>query len=224
MWEGGLEPFGRDWNGGQEKGMFLRFPGQWVDEAWDREEFGEALFYNLFRWYDTGIGRYTRPDPLGSSGEPHPFLYAQSNPAQRMDPLGLACTKAGRAAAYVCCDGKGGFKICVASELPHGQSACLKEHEEDHRTWLGDPTNKCNDQCRNPNGTPRAEGECDFQMTMSQYRTMECRGYRLEYRCLGRPAGYSGPGLAARATRRAAIRNLAEKDPFKCNTTDWDRP
>jgi YD repeat-containing protein len=35
VWQGGFEPFGADWNGAQEAGVFLRFPGQWEDRAWE---------------------------------------------------------------------------------------------------------------------------------------------------------------------------------------------
>ena len=33
VWQGGFEPFGADWNGAKAAGVFLRFPGQWVELA-----------------------------------------------------------------------------------------------------------------------------------------------------------------------------------------------
>jgi len=40
------------------------------------------------RWYQPGMGSYTRPDPLGLSGDVHPYLYAQANPLALIDPFG----------------------------------------------------------------------------------------------------------------------------------------
>ncbi len=45
--------------------------------------------HNVYRWYTPGTGSYTRPDPLGQSGDPHPFAYASSRPTVLIDPLGL---------------------------------------------------------------------------------------------------------------------------------------
>jgi RHS repeat-associated protein len=50
--------------------------------------------YNVFRWYETQTGRYTRPDPMGLAvieGATHlwPYAYADSNPISASDPLGL---------------------------------------------------------------------------------------------------------------------------------------
>ena len=53
------------------------------------------LTYNVHRWYESGTGRYTRPDPLGlqvdSRLEPptHPFAYVGSRPTRYKDRLGL---------------------------------------------------------------------------------------------------------------------------------------
>jgi len=223
VWQGGFEPFGEDWNDAQEAGIFLRFPGQWQDQAWENPHLQSGLYYNVHRWYEPAIDRYSTPDPLGVDGEPNAYLYARANPLQLTDAFGLSCTKVGRAAAYACCDGKGGFKVCKASELPYGQLTCLLEHEGDHDTWLSDPTNNCSDQCKNPDGTPKAEGECEWKMKPSQWQAMECQGHRLEYRCLKKPAGYSGDGLTTRNTRAQGLRNYAERR-YQCDTRDWDNP
>ena len=95
IWEGGFEPFGRDWqtgtpNGAQGGGVFLRFPGQWFDETWEGTAFA-ATVYNTYRWYQSATARYTRPDPLGwESGDPNVYLYAAGSPIVFSDSLGLA--------------------------------------------------------------------------------------------------------------------------------------
>ena len=89
IWQGGFEPFGRDYSGAQEAGVFLRLPGQWHDETWGVGEPDEDLYYNVHRWYDSGTARYTRQDPLGQQGGPHPYAYAASSPLALQDPLGL---------------------------------------------------------------------------------------------------------------------------------------
>jgi RHS repeat-associated protein len=93
-WSGGFEPFGRDWQegtlGSAERGeVFLRLPGQWVDEAWEEASSGVKLHYNLFRWLEPGLGRYTRQDPLRRTHERFLYGYAAQNPLRGADPLGL---------------------------------------------------------------------------------------------------------------------------------------
>jgi RHS repeat-associated protein len=89
VWSGGFEPFGEDYAGAGAAGVFLRFPGQWVDGVWEEASLGARVFYNLHRWYETGTGRYTRPDPLGRRGDPNPYAYGRSNPLAGKDPFGL---------------------------------------------------------------------------------------------------------------------------------------
>jgi RHS repeat-associated protein len=63
-WQGGFEPFGENWNGASAAGVFLRFPGQWVDQAWESSRLESGLYYNLNRYYQPETGRYTNPDPI----------------------------------------------------------------------------------------------------------------------------------------------------------------
>ena len=102
LWSGGFEPFGRDWNGAQTAGEFLRFPGQWDDAAWEGGA-GSGLYYNVHRWYSPALGRYTQPDPLQIAETsrvffyPRPlsnqrfslFSYVDAAPLSFADPLGL---------------------------------------------------------------------------------------------------------------------------------------
>lgn len=88
LWQGGFEPFGADWNGAGGAGVFLRFPGQWEEGVWNRSP-DSKLAYNLFRWHDTSVGRYIKPDPLQSSQSLDTFAYAQNNPIVKFDRFGL---------------------------------------------------------------------------------------------------------------------------------------
>jgi RHS repeat-associated protein len=103
LWSGGLEPFGKDWNGAQAAGQFLRFPGQWEDGAWAGVEGG--VHYNANRWYQSQNGHYTTPDPFRNlpraSRMPHfsllpgfEYAYAADNPLRYVDPLGLTISDA----------------------------------------------------------------------------------------------------------------------------------
>ncbi|MEM7356281.1 MAG: RHS repeat-associated core domain-containing protein, partial [Acidobacteriota bacterium] len=91
VWEGGFEPFGDDYAGASEAGVFLRFPGQWDDAAWAESGVGAEVINNLHRWYGTGTGRYTRVDPAAtvSTSETSIFAYVSGNPILFFDPLGL---------------------------------------------------------------------------------------------------------------------------------------
>lgn len=89
VWAGGFTPFGGDWNGAAGAGVFLRFPGQWVDGTWGG--FGDfGLYYNVHRWYESKTGRYNRPDPYPPLGIGNLYQYAISNPALYIDSDGKA--------------------------------------------------------------------------------------------------------------------------------------
>jgi RHS repeat-associated protein len=101
LWQGGFEPFGADWSGAGAAGVFLRFPGQWEDGAWAGNTLQSGLYQNVFRWYQSTTGRYTRPDPFSpekgaavatpsaSHYTINPLIYAAANPLNLTDPLGL---------------------------------------------------------------------------------------------------------------------------------------
>ncbi|WP_167369241.1 RHS repeat-associated core domain-containing protein [Pseudovibrio denitrificans] len=58
-----------------------RFPGQWY-------QLESGLHYNWHRHYDSTLGRYTQPDPLGLVDGPNRYAYARNSPAMYTDPRG----------------------------------------------------------------------------------------------------------------------------------------
>jgi RHS repeat-associated protein len=81
-------------------GLFLRFPGQWDDPSFHSHGLRSGLYYNVYRWYQPAMGRYTHPDPLGLQGgtihSPNLlYEYASGNPLRQFDPLGLAVVTSG---------------------------------------------------------------------------------------------------------------------------------
>ena len=62
----------------------FRFPGQYYDQE-------TGLHYNYFRYYDPGIGRYLRVDPIGPNAVYTPYIYTEDNPVIKMDFVGLLC-------------------------------------------------------------------------------------------------------------------------------------
>jgi RHS repeat-associated protein len=81
-----------------------------VDETWEEGSLGAGLHHNVFRWYETGTGRYTRPDPVIPELMPvtldpwrameqafeHDYAYVGSNPTSYVDPRGLWRGKPGQ--------------------------------------------------------------------------------------------------------------------------------
>jgi RHS repeat-associated protein len=93
IWQGGFTPFGAPYQL-MDPGFFLRLPGQWADSSWGG--YGAELYYNLHRWYDAGIGRYTQVDPLGLAEDVSLYRYAGSRPTYFVDITGLS--------VRVCCN------------------------------------------------------------------------------------------------------------------------
>lgn len=59
----------------------LRYPGQYHDAE-------TGLDYNLRRYYDSSLGRYTTEDPIGIEGGLNLYIYAEASPTYFIDPYG----------------------------------------------------------------------------------------------------------------------------------------
>ncbi|MGW0412240.1 RHS repeat-associated core domain-containing protein [Streptomyces collinus] len=74
-----------------------RFAGNYQDPT--------GLYHLKARYYDANVGRFTQSDPSGQ--EENPYLYAEGDPVNRIDPNGLLSLDVGGEACYWVCIGAG---------------------------------------------------------------------------------------------------------------------
>jgi len=84
------------------------------------------LYYNRYRDYDPITGRYIQADPIGLEGGSNPYVYAEANPLNVVDPEGLNPAAVARAlclsnpvALYVCVGG--GLAVAAAAANSQAQ-------------------------------------------------------------------------------------------------------
>ncbi|MEG8274870.1 RHS repeat-associated core domain-containing protein [Streptomyces sp. AHA2] len=75
----------------------FRFAGGYQDPT--------GLYHLGARYYDPQIGRFTQPDPSGQ--ERNPYLYAEGDPLNRIDPTGTVAAEIGGEACFILCVGGG---------------------------------------------------------------------------------------------------------------------
>ncbi|CAI1683519.1 Cell wall-associated polypeptide CWBP200 [Serratia ficaria] len=95
LWSGQYDTFGKlqgqtvegaARRNGAQYDQPLRYAGQYQDDE-------SGLHYNLFRYYEPEVGRFTTQDPIGLRGGLNLYQYAP-NPLGWVDPLGLTAVDA----------------------------------------------------------------------------------------------------------------------------------
>jgi RHS repeat-associated protein len=119
VWQGGFEPFGGDYGGAAASGVELRLPGQLDDDRW---EFS-GLYYNVHRWYQPDVGRYTRTDPIGLTGGVNLYSYVLNRPTFATDPTGLRRRLKPTQQRWRHCTGPE-WEACAAQCGPRGVESC----------------------------------------------------------------------------------------------------
>ena len=78
--------------GGLAAGMSDKFNGsRYVGGADVDCDDDTGLQYMGYRWYDPGLGKFISRDPIGfAGGDLNLYRYAENNPTNRIDPLGLS--------------------------------------------------------------------------------------------------------------------------------------
>ncbi len=208
LWLGGFEPFGADYSGASEAGIFLRLPGQWVDPAWERDGLASGLHYNVHRWFDRQTGRYGRLDPVliaGPLGVNLPYAYAANNPTFFLDLLGLEVTFEEQWLE----DRYNELKECFPFF-----AVLMDTYESDSTTWrirTDPPGDKCSES--DLNSSPNTiwvlrEGEDRGDEETNCRNTMKCLVHELYERWLIDWGGFEKSGMGAGPADKQARRGV----------------
>jgi len=153
VWEGVYKPFGEtEVNPNSSVVNNFRFAGQYYDQE-------SGLHYNYHRYYDPRTGRYLRPDPIGLEGGINLFLYADGNPINLIDPMGLIWITIDVDYHGVSNWSRGILKF-IGELIGKGQlvfpgdESFVGATREITQRWEPDPDNPCEDS-RYPYGTLR---------------------------------------------------------------------
>ena len=90
-WRAEHEPYGNVYalRSATDRHQPLRFPGQEAEQLTSGPNGVTERSYNIFRWYRSGWGQYTQPDPDGISRLAEPYGYARKRPLMLTDKYGL---------------------------------------------------------------------------------------------------------------------------------------
>jgi RHS repeat-associated protein len=115
VWKAAYNPFGKaEVDPSSTVTNNFRFPGQYYDSE-------SGLYYNWYRYYDPGTGRYVTADPIWLSEEANLYTYARNNPNTFIDPQGLKG-----------CGPGSGFKEWIIPDFPFGLNflKCCNKHDD----------------------------------------------------------------------------------------------
>jgi hypothetical protein len=195
-WQGGFEPFGRDYqqgtaSGAVENGIYLRFGNEWAESTWEAASSGAPLLVGFDRWQTTGSGRYLRPlggvyymaastvaagEFMAPAGFPDSIFSVAGEPFRPRSSIFAPTLLRGSPYAQMTCDGCGGFQWGWTSDRrPVCGTKCFVMHEEDHIDWFHQNRP---DACKG-----RDEGANPLVQPGDKAKT-ECRAYRVSFTCL----------------------------------------
>ncbi len=159
-WQAEYEPYGKVWAlRTADQHQPLRLPGQEAEQLNLGANGATERFYNVFRWYRYGWGRYSQADPIALEGGINLFAYVNENPVILIDPEGLD--------VRVCCrplDSRllSGYNHCYVESNAGGKRTVFGLHIQDRKgvprfndrsdtggtctPWRPDPCEKL-DQC-----------------------------------------------------------------------------
>ena len=119
VWEAWYEPFGEAHiHPSSSVVNNHRFPGQYYDQE-------TGLHYNYHRYYDPRTGRYITPDPIGQVGGINLYPYAENNPINLIDPLGLINPKRIAFGAVEATGGLIGIGLAATAEIGSAGTATI---------------------------------------------------------------------------------------------------